>query len=68
MAYTYLKLKARIVEIYGNQSRFAQAMNISETTVSNKMSGRTEFSKNDMVTWGKALKIKVNEYPDYFFT
>lgn len=67
MAYVYLKLKARIIEKYGSQAEFAKVIGVSETTVSNKMSERTQFSKDDMLTWGEALDIPVGEFGNYFF-
>lgn len=67
MAYTYLKLKARIIEKYGSQGKLAEVLGITETTVSNKMSGRTQFSKEDMISWGKALDIAVDDFGSYFF-
>lgn len=68
MAYEYRKLKARIVEVFGTQGKLAEALGITETTVSSKMNGHSEFSKRDMEQWGAALKIAVTDFGDYFFT
>ena len=63
----YNKLKGRIVEKYGSQSRFAEALGITENTVSRKMQGKVEFSKDDMINWAELLDIPQGDIPDYFF-
>lgn len=63
----YGKLKGRIVEKFGSQSKFAEALGTTDTTLSRKMQSKTEFSKEDMVKWSKLLEIPMSEIPDYFF-
>ena len=63
----YGKLKGRIVEKFGSQSRFAEALGTTENTVSRKMQSKVEFSKEDMIKWSKLLEISQTDIPDYFF-
>lgn len=64
----YLKLRARIIEKYENQMKFAQIMNTSEVTVSKKLNDKVPFTHNDIVKWCKALEIDQDDIGSYFFT
>jgi transcriptional regulator with XRE-family HTH domain len=63
----YNKLKGRIVEMYGTQAKFAEALDVTETTLSRKMQSKSEFSKEDMIKWSKLLNIPQTDIPAYFF-
>lgn len=63
----YNKLKGRIVEKFGSQTKFAAALGITKNTVSRKMQDKVEFSKDDMVRWAELLEIDSSEFWDYFF-
>ena len=62
MPYKYNKLRGRIVEKYGSQERFAEAIGLSKNSLSKKMNGRTGFSQSDMMLWGKLLSISTDVY------
>ena len=66
--YKYRKLRGRIIEKYGTFSAFAKAIKLSKVTVSNKMTGNTGFSQDDIYKWSNILDIPVEEYGSYFFT
>lgn len=66
--YKYNKLRGKNVEKYGTQERFAEAIGISENSLSKKMNGKTGISQSDMSLWGILLDIPVSEYGVYFFT
>lgn len=68
MTYTYNKLRGRIIEMYGTQSRFAEELGISQNSVSKKMNCQTEFSQDDIIQWSILLNVKKDEYGEYFFT
>ena len=68
MPYKYNKLRGRIIEIYGSQYNFANRLGVSENSVSKKMNGKTGFSQADIVKWSLLLKVKIDEYGEYFFT
>lgn len=65
--YTYNKLRGRIVEKYGSQKKFAEALGISENSFSLKMNCRTGFSQADMDACASLLEIPIDEYGSYFF-
>ena len=68
MPYKYNKLRGRIVEKYGSQERFAEAIGLSKNSLSKKINGRNGFSQSDMMLWGKLLSISTSEFGEYFFT
>lgn len=63
----YRRLKGRIVEIFGTQSEFAVFLGITEQTVSNKLSGRSDFTRADILLWANALQIDTAHIAYYFF-
>ena len=67
MPYSYDKLRGRIVEKYGSQEKFAEAVGISTNSLSKKMTGKTGFSQKDIVTWSNMLGINKADYSEYFF-
>lgn len=68
MSYSYNKLIGRIIEKFGTRKRFAEAINISENSLSLKLTGKTGISQEDVDRWAKLLDIEVSEYGSYFFT
>lgn len=68
MAYDYSKLRGRIVEKYGSQTKFAKKVNVTRQTINGKLSGRIEFTKNDIMSWSELLEIGSDEIGTYFFT
>lgn len=65
--FKYQKLRAKIMEVYGTEGRFADALNTSQNTISRRFNGKTEFSKSDMEVWCRMLGIPVEEVGKYFF-
>lgn len=65
--YEYKKLKGRIVEKYGTQKEFAQHINLSTVSVSQKLNGIKGFSQKDIEKWAESLDIPKEEYVAYFF-
>ena len=65
--YTYNKLRERIIEIYGTQSKFAEKLGVSKKSVSKKMNCQTEFSQADIIQWSMLLNLQKDEYGEYFF-
>lgn len=68
MSFKYNKLRGRITEKYGNQGKFADALEKSENTVSRKLNGVVAFSHDDIVIWSGMLDIDNSEIGEYFFT
>jgi DNA-binding transcriptional regulator YdaS (Cro superfamily) len=50
------KLKARIIEQFGSQANFAQALGEDESFVSRIVCGRRTLDPKRQATWAKALK------------
>ena len=67
MTFRYNKLRGRIVEIFGTQKNFSDAIGISDATVASRLSGRLKFSQDEIIAWCNALKIEANEIGVYFF-
>lgn len=67
MPYAYNKLRGRIIEKYGSQSKFAEKIGISQQSLSKKMNCKIGFSQEDIVLWGGLLDILPEEYSVYFF-
>lgn len=67
MLYNYNKLRGRIVEKYGTQYKFAEAVGMSKQGVSLKMTGKTSFSQGDINKWCDLLDIKTEQIAEYFF-
>lgn len=66
MVYNTDKLKARIVEKYGNQKAFAEALGTNESTISRYMAGR-EWKASTMMRAAELLEIPADEIEAYFF-
>ena len=67
MNYKYNKLRGRIIEKYGTQENFAEAIGLSTNSISKKMTGKTGFSQKDIESWSEKLEIAQAEYGKYFF-
>ena len=52
-----LRLKIRIIELFGNQANFAQKMGLQESLVSRVVRGRRTLSKEDQGKWAKMLRL-----------
>ena len=65
--YEYRKLRGRIVERYGTMKKFAEEMDISEVSLSNKLNCVTGISQSDIERWSAALGIEVAEYGAFYF-
>ena len=68
MAFNYSKLLGRIVEICGTQVKFAEAMNLSERTVSLKLNNKIGWKQSEMEQACNILGIPYGDIPAYFFT
>ena len=68
--FDYRKLIGRIIEKFGTRRAFADAIDISENALSQKLSGKMTITTNDIKLWCKPefLDIPCNEIGVYFFT
>ena len=65
--FKYLKLRAKIKEMFGTEGNFAKALGISQNSLSRKLNGKIQFSSNDIRIWCDLLKIPLEESGIYFF-
>lgn len=66
--YDYSKLSGKIVEVFGTQAIFAEAMGMSERTLSLKLNNIRSFKQPEITRACTLLKIAVCDIPEYFFT
>ena len=67
MAYDYSKLNGKIIEVYGTRGAFAEAMEISDRTLSLKLNNLTSWKQPEITKACKLLKLEQDEIQDYFF-
>ena len=63
---SYPKLRGKIREKYGTQEAFSKALGKSNTTVSGKLNGRTEWDRQEIEDACKLLDIPLADAFDYF--
>lgn len=68
MVFEYSKLRGRIREVFNTQEAFAEAMDLSTTSLSAKLNHKVEFSQNEISKAAELLNINPEEIPAYFFT
>lgn len=69
MKFNYSKLLGKIIEKFGSQRAFADAIGRTENTVSRKLNGKMAITTDDIVEWSapELLDISPSEYHEYFF-
>lgn len=67
MPYDYSKLSGRIVEKYETQAKFADAMDLSERSISLKLNGKVGWKQSEITKACKVLGLALTEIPAYFF-
>lgn len=61
------KLRGKIREVYGAQSDFARAMGKDPSTISAKLSSKTDWNREEIERACDLLNIPLTEVSDYFF-
>lgn len=67
VAKSNLDLRGRIIQKFGTQGNFAKHLGKTEQTVTAKLSGRSQFSQNDIIDWSNALDLDADDVGKYFF-
>ncbi len=67
MAFDYSKLRGRIIEKFGSQMSFAEAMDISERTLSLKLSGKRMWKQSEICLAINLLGLSDDDIKEYFF-
>lgn len=64
----YPKLRGAIREKFGTQEAFAKALSMHPTTLSAKLSGKTDWARLEIEAVGRLLCLNGDEIHAYFFT
>lgn len=67
MEYDYSKLAGRITEKFKSNCKFAEALGISDSSISAKLNNKTSFSQREILDSIELLDIPVEELKGYFF-
>ena len=67
MTFKYNKLRGRIVEVFGSQAKFSEAIGLSEQSISAKLAGTSSFTQDNIIAWSEALNIDQGDIGSYFF-
>lgn len=67
MSFNYNKLKGRIVEKFGTVDKFSTKAKMSATTIGRKLSGKSLWSQDEIMTVCELLEIPMDEMTTYFF-
>lgn len=65
--FDYSKLKGRIIEKFGIQSKFAAANQLSDRSISLKLNNEVSLSQEEILKWCSILEIENVDIPTYFF-
>ena len=68
VSFSYDKLRGKIREVFGTQDRFAEALGISKSTLSQKLNNCSEFTQQEMMDSMKLLDQNLSQLDEYFFT
>lgn len=68
MEFSFRKLSGKIKEVCGTQEVFAEKLEISEHSLSNKLNGKTPFKQAEILKACNILGIGTKEIHDYFFS
>jgi DNA-binding XRE family transcriptional regulator len=63
----YSKLKGKIVEVYGSQEKLAKVLDLSNQSMSNKMTNKVPFKTNEIEKLVELLGIDPQDIGVYFF-
>ena len=66
MPYDYSKLTGRIVEKFGTQAKFAEAIGISERSISLKLNGKVGWKQSEMIAASNLLGFPLEEIVVFF--
>lgn len=66
MKFDYSKLRGRIKEIFGTQDNFADALNMGRVSLSQRLTGKLEFTQEEIMKSCELLEFDPSEIPSYF--
>ena len=65
--FDYSKLKGKIKEVLGSNTKYAELLNLSEASISAKLNSKVPFSIFEIDKSLEILDIPKEEIPYYFF-
>jgi hypothetical protein len=68
MAFDYSKLKGKIVEKFGSQIMFSEAMDMSTRTMSLKLNGKRLWRQDEICKAIQLLELSDTDIQAYFFS
>ena len=68
LRFDYTKLRRRIKQICVTQDEFSKQMNLSTTSISDKLNNKVEFKQSEINRACEVLEIGPAEISCYFFT
>ena len=67
MPFAYKDLRGRIIAVYGTLGAFAEALGMSRTTLSNKMTNKVPITQEEMTVWSQMLNIPKEQFGNFYF-
>lgn len=67
MKFDYSRLRGKIKEVFKTQEAFAEALGISDTALSQKLTGQVSFKQVEMEKTCELLDVPKEFIPVYFF-
>jgi len=67
MSFDYSSLNGKIIEKFGSQYNFANAMGLSERSISLKLNGKVGWKQVEIAKAVEILGIESKDIPHYFF-
>lgn len=64
---SYAKLRGKIREVFGTQEAFALAMGMNAATISGKLNGKSDWTRQEIGLACTLLHIPMDEMHIYFF-
>ena len=65
---SYAKLRGRIREVFGTNGKFAEAMNLDSSSISERLNNKTAWKREEIEKACEVLAIPIEEVFLYFFT
>ena len=64
---SYAKLRGRVIEMFGTNAKFSEAMRINLSSLSMKLNNKTPWKREEIEKACKLLSIPIEEVHLYFF-
>lgn len=65
--FDYDKLRGRIKEVCGTESKYAEKIGLGRVSVSQRLNNQAEFTQQEMLETANILEFPIEDIPTYFF-